>query len=224
MLELVAVAAALAVQAEPAAKEKKHEDEILVTGRRLPSGAVEVQGRPGGSDLVTAAEFEDKLAISLKESLAFSPGVYAQPRFGQEIRLSIRGSGISRGFHMRGLTLLQDGIPINLADDNGDFQELDPSVLSHLEVYRGANAFRFGGTTLGGAINGVTPTGRTRGGFNLRADGGSFGTARGQAAFGYAGQAVDAYGVVNFDRSHGDRQRRPHRLHRRPARARRARP
>ena len=107
---------------------------------------------------------------------------------------------------MRGLTLLQDGIPINLADDNGDFQELDPSVLSHLEVYRGANAFRFGGTTLGGAINGVTPTGRTRGGFNLRADGGSFGTARGQAAFGYAGQAVDAYGVVNFDRSHGDRQ------------------
>ncbi len=206
MLELVAVAAALAVQAEPAAKEKKHEDEILVTGRRLPSGAVEVQGRPGGSDLVTAAEFEDKLAISLKESLAFSPGVYAQPRFGQEIRLSIRGSGISRGFHMRGLTLLQDGIPINLADDNGDFQELDPSVLSHLEVYRGANAFRFGGTTLGGAINGVTPTGRTRGGFNLRADGGSFGTARGQAAFGYAGQAVDAYGVVNFDRSHGDRQ------------------
>ena len=49
MLELVAVAAALAVQAEPAAKEKKHEDEILVTGRRLPSGAVEVQGRPGGS-------------------------------------------------------------------------------------------------------------------------------------------------------------------------------
>ena len=33
---------------------------------------------------------------------------------------------------MRGLTLLQDGIPINLADDNGDFQELDPQVFAGL--------------------------------------------------------------------------------------------
>ena len=58
-----------------------------------------------------------------------------RPRFGQEVRLSIRGSGISRGFHMRGLTLLQDGIPINLADDNGDFQELDPQVFERIDVY-----------------------------------------------------------------------------------------
>jgi hypothetical protein len=60
---------------------------------------------------------------------------------------------------MRGLTLLQDGIPINLADDNGDFQELEPIFFDHLEVYRGANALRFGSGTLGGAVNGVTPTG-----------------------------------------------------------------
>lgn len=58
----------------------------------------------------------------MRDTLAFSPGVYTQPRYGQEVRISIRGSGISRGFHMRGLMLLQDGAPINLADDNGDFQ------------------------------------------------------------------------------------------------------
>ena len=45
---------------------------------------------------------------------------------------------------MRGLTLLQDGVPVNLADDNGDFQELEPIFFDHLEVYRGANALRFG--------------------------------------------------------------------------------
>ncbi|NUT01552.1 MAG: TonB-dependent receptor [Sphingomonas sp.] len=208
-LTAAAAAAALAADADTNAavdEQKKEEQPIVVIGERLPSGAVEVQGRPGGSDLVTAAEFEDKLAVSLRETLAFSPGVYAQPRFGQEVRLSIRGSGISRGFHMRGLTLLQDGIPINLADDNGDFQELDPAVLSHLEVYRGANAFRFGGTTLGGAINGVTPTGRTRPGFNLRGDGGSFSTVRAQGSFGWSNQNADIYGVVNTDRSDGDRQ------------------
>src|SRR3546814_5202843 len=88
--------------------------------------------RPGGVDVVSADSFKDKVAVSLRDALAFSPGVYTQPRFGQEVRLSIRGSGISRGYHMRGITLLQDGIPINLADDNGDFQELDPQVFERI--------------------------------------------------------------------------------------------
>lgn len=179
---------------------------IVVTGSRLPEGAAEVKGRPGGTDLVTADQYKDKAAVSLRDALAYSPGVYAQPRFGQEVRLSIRGSGISRGFHMRGLTLLQDGIPINLADDNGDFQELDPTILDRLEVYRGANAFRFGGTTLGGAINGVTPTGRTSTGVKVRADGGSFDTVRGFASVGLADDKLDGWLAVNGDRSDGDRE------------------
>src|SRR3546814_4260111 len=115
----------------------------------------EIEKRPGGVDVVSADSFKDKVAVSLRDALAFSPGVYTQPRFGQEVRLSIRGSGISRGYHMRGITLLQDGIPINLADDNGDFQELDPQVFERIEVYRGANALSMGGSTLGGAINSV---------------------------------------------------------------------
>ncbi|GAA4028987.1 TonB-dependent receptor [Sphingomonas rosea] len=178
---------------------------IVVTGTRLPEGASELTGRPGGTDLVTAEEYRNKAAVSLRDALAFSSGVYAQPRFGQEVRLSIRGSGISRGYHMRGLTLLQDGIPINLADDNGDFQELDPTILDRLEVYRGASAFRFGGTTLGGAINGVTPTGRTSPGVRVRADGGSFDTVRGLVSVGVAGKEVDGWLAVNGDRSDGDR-------------------
>jgi iron complex outermembrane receptor protein len=154
--------------------------------------------------------------VSLRDALAFSPGVYAQPRFGQEVRLSIRGSGLSRGFHMRGLTLLQNGIPINLADDNGDFQELDPLVLEHIEVYRGANALRFGGSTLGGAVNGVTPTGRSAPGVRVRIDGGSFDTLRGLVSMGYADARGDAWLAVTGDRSDGDRDhagRRSLRVH-----------
>src|SRR3546814_7315090 len=64
---------------------------------------------------------------------------------------------------MRGVSLLVDGIPINLADGSGDFQEIDPLMLSHLEVWRGANALRFGASGLGGAINAVTPSARTLG-------------------------------------------------------------
>src|SRR5687768_4111355 len=72
---------AAAIEAEPA--------DIVVTGDRLSDEArKEVEKRPGGVDVVDAADFEDKLAVSLRDVLAFSPGVYTQPRFGQEVRLS----------------------------------------------------------------------------------------------------------------------------------------
>jgi iron complex outermembrane receptor protein len=179
---------------------------IIVTARTEADAAAQrARSTPGGTDIVRHEDYADKSLVSLRDTLAFSPGVYLQPRYGQEVRISIRGSGLSRGFHMRGLTLLQDGIPINLADDNGDFQELEPIFFDHLEVYRGANALRFGSGTLGGAVNGVTPTGRTAGGLYLRADAGSFETARALAAFGTAGPVADGWAAISADTSNGDR-------------------
>jgi iron complex outermembrane receptor protein len=178
---------------------------IIVTAASANDRGSAIQQTPGGIDLVDRAQFADKLAVSLRDTLAFSPGVYAQPRFGQEIRISIRGSGISRGFHMRGLMLFQDGIPINLADNNADFQEFDPQVFQQIEVYRGGNALRFGGSTLGGAINAITPTGRTAPGVQLRIDGGSFDTIRGKTAVGFATQHGDAFLALSGDSSDGDR-------------------
>jgi iron complex outermembrane recepter protein len=180
---------------------------VVVIGHRLSDGsAAQIAQIPGGADLVTREAFADRYAVSLRDALAFSPGIYSQPRFGQEVRLSIRGSGISRGFHMRGIMLFQDGIPINLADNNGDFQELDPQVFDRIEVYRGGNALRFGGSTLGGAINAVTPTGRSAPGVELRVDGGSYDTLRGKAALGFANARGDAYLALTVDRGDGDRE------------------
>lgn len=148
------------------AEEAASDTTIIVTAPQLTDAAeAQVAKTPGGADVVGHEDYADKSIMSLRDTLAFSPGVYLQPRYGQEVRISIRGSGLSRGFHMRGLTLPQDGVPINLADDNGDFQELEPIFFDHLEVYRGANALRFGSGTLGGAVNGVTPTGGTAEGF-----------------------------------------------------------
>ena len=190
-----------------AQEDRSQSDEIVVSAQQLIEEAIQrVRETPGGSDVVSGEDFQNREAVSLRDALAFSPGVYAQPRFGQEIRISIRGSGISRGYHMRGLTLLQDGVPINLADDNGDFQELDPIFLQHVEIFRGANALRFGASTLGGAINGVTPTGRSAKGVTLRLDGGSFETLRGFASAGFADTRGDAYVAVAGDRSDGDRE------------------
>ena len=197
---------AFALSSVPAFAEEANQSRIIVTASPMIEAATaRVQRTPGGVDVVAADAFEDKVAVSLRDALTFSPGVYTQPRFGQEVRISIRGSGLSRGFHMRGLTLLQDGIPLNLADDNGDFQELDPQVFQHIEVYRGGNALRFGGSTLGGAINAVTPTGRSAPGVELRIDGGSFDTIRSKAAYGYADERGDAWAAITTDRSDGDR-------------------
>lgn len=206
-LSLIALSFAAALSSPVSAEEAERvEDTIIVTDKRAVNEAEAlVLKTSGGADVVSYEDYADKFLVSLRDTLAFTPGVYTQPRYGQEVRISIRGSGLSRGYHMRGLTLLQDGVPINLADDNGDFQELEPIFFDHLEVYRGSNALRFGSGTLGGAINGVTPTGRTSEGVYLRADAGSFETARVLVSAGYAGDRVDAWGAVSADTSEGDR-------------------
>lgn len=191
----------------PAAAEDAADATIIVTGRVAADQAeVTAKKTAGGTDIVSHQDYADKTVVSLRDTLTFSPGVYTQPRFGQEIRISIRGSGLSRGFHMRGLTLSQDGIPINLADDNGDFQELEPIFFDHLEVYRGANALRFGSGTLGGAVNGVTPTGDNAAGLYLRADVGSFDFYRGLASFGTGDEDANAWAAISADSHKGDRQ------------------
>ena len=211
---------ALAMAALPAvasAATAEADQTIIVTARTDTDAAEDRAAKtPGGTDVVRHEDYADKSIVSLRDTLAYSPGVYLQPRFGQEVRISIRGSGLSRGYHMRGLTLLQDGAPINLADENGDFQELEPIFFDHLEVYRGANALRFGSSTLGGAINGVTPTGRTAEGIYLRGDIGSFDNLRGLVSAGVAADRVDVWGAVSVDSSDGDRdhaRRRSLRFH-----------
>lgn len=191
----------------PALAEEATDPTIIVTGHSTADAAQErVRRTPGGADIVDYRDYADRTVVSLRDTLAFSPGVYTQPRFGQEVRISVRGSGLSRGFHMRGLTLLQDGIPINLADDNGDFQELEPIFFDHLEVYRGANALRFGSGTLGGAINGVTPTGESARGVYARLDAGSFDFLRGLVSAGFGDERASAWGAISADTHDGDRE------------------
>ncbi|MEI6162533.1 MAG: Plug domain-containing protein, partial [Roseococcus sp.] len=81
---------------------------------------------PGNNTVVPASEFRDRPGVlSMRDMFEFTPGVFAQPKWGEDSRLSIRGSGIARNFHLRGVRVFQDGIPINQADGSGDLQELD---------------------------------------------------------------------------------------------------
>lgn len=182
--------------------------DIVVPGARaaIAAAQAEIDRVPGGVDLVPFEAYENRYAVSFADTLRLSPGVIADPRFAEEVRLSIRGSGLSRGFHMRGVVLRLDGAPVNLADGAGDFQEIDPLAANRIEVYRGANGLRYGAASLGGAINLATPTGRdVEAPLALRLEGGSFATARANLRFGWADDAFDLFGAATQTNADGFR-------------------
>ncbi|RYG07223.1 MAG: hypothetical protein EON96_21915, partial [Caulobacteraceae bacterium] len=156
-------------------------------------------GFPNERAFLTVDQFNE-----ISDVLRDVPGVYAQKKWGADIRLSIRGSGVGNSSHNRGTLLAQDGIPFNEADGFGDFQLIDPSIARYTEVYKGGNALRFGGALLGGAINLVTPTGRTAGAANLvRIDWGSYDTMRAHAEMARASGDWDVFAAVTGQQAEG---------------------
>jgi iron complex outermembrane receptor protein len=159
---------------------------------------------PGAVSVISQESYINRQALALDDMLRDAPGVYAQRKWGGDVRISIRGSGIGNASHNRGLLLAQDGVPLNEADGYGDSQAADPLDTRYAEVYRGGNALRFGGALLGGAINMVTPTGKDAG-FQeqIRIDGGSQGLLRQHLAMARQDGDWDVYAAVSNQTSQG---------------------
>lgn len=190
-LLLALAPAAHAAPADPgpdpvAVQEATDLGEVLVTAvgdplnpRAAATARYAAQETPGAVAVVSREQYADHMASHLGDALHGVPGVYAQKRWGEEVRLSIRGSGIGNSAHNRGVVIAQDGVPFNQADGFGDFQEIDLLSARYIEVWKGGNALRFGGAAMGGAIELNTPTGRNAPADNeLRLEAGSFGTRR----------------------------------------------
>jgi len=202
LLPLVPLAATAALACAPAGAEDVpvldrvdvHASAAPATVETPEAARARLAARAGGTGLVDGERYRQARVSTLTDALGLATGVFVQTRFGaEEARLSIRGSGLQRTFHGRGIELLQDGSPLNLADGAFDFQAVEPLAARYIEVYRGANALEYGAATLGGAINFVSPTGYDAPAALLRLEGGRYGYRRGQAALaGHAG-AADAY-------------------------------
>lgn len=198
---LAAPAFVAAAQTEDAASaDAGMLDRVRVVGTRI--GAAEsiddarlrLGERAGATAVIDGERYRDGRASTLTDALGYAPGVFVQPRFGaEEARLSIRGSGLQRTFHGRGLQLLQDGSPLNLADGGFDFQAVEALATRYIAVYRGPSALEYGAATLGGAIDFVSPTGSDAPRTTLRAEAGAFGYLRTQAALAAAGERSDGY-------------------------------
>ncbi|MFQ3670274.1 MAG: TonB-dependent receptor [Verrucomicrobiia bacterium] len=160
----------------------------------------------GATNFIAADEFRQGRASTLRDVLDFQPGVIVQPRFGaEEARLSIRGSGIQRTFHGRGIKLLQDGLAFGEADGGFDMQAIEPLAYRYVEVFRGANALRYGAATLGGAINFVTFTGHDASLAQVRGMAGSWDTWQGQISSGAVAGPFDYYVSLTHNSTGGYR-------------------
>jgi len=133
------------------------------------------------------------------------PGVIVQTRWGPDGRLSIRGSGLTRNYGNRGINMFMDGIPINTADGLTDLFEMDPTAYKYVEVFKGANALRYGSNSLGGAVNFVTPTGYDSDAFGARVDVGSFGYLKSAISSGGVSGPVDYFINLSAQREDGYR-------------------
>jgi iron complex outermembrane receptor protein len=165
-----------------------------LTSPSLASARAALSKVPGGTEVIDASRFLRGRASTVEDTFALSAGVIAQSRFGSdEARLSIRGSGLQRTFHGRGLRVLQDGVPINLADGGFDMQALEPLSAAYINVWRGGNALATGASTLGGAIDYVSRTGRDAPSLFARAEAGSWNYLRASVATGGVRDSLDGY-------------------------------
>ncbi len=193
----------------------QRQDEIIVTAslQGTPTAPTpeaarkELERVAGATGLVEDEGFADIFAQSIGDVLELTPGVFADTSAQRESRISIRGSGLNSSFERRGLTVLRDGVPISRASGATEFQEVDPLTIRYMEVFKGANGLRYGAASLGGAVNIVSPTGRTaRAPVALRAEGGSFSTFRGNASLSGKSGDVDYWGGITGLTSDGYRE------------------
>ncbi len=205
--------APFAARAQPA-DDAGSVESVIVTGERLPRDppvVAEARERlsrtPGAVSVVPSESYETRTTRGLADLLRDVPGLLAQERYGEEAKIAIRGSGADQSAPQRGVLLAQDSVPLADADGLSDSEKIDPLTARYVEVYRGGGALRLGGARLGGAINLVTPTGRTARSRNLlRLEGGSFGTARAAAQIARSSERWDAYGALTGLTSEGARE------------------
>jgi iron complex outermembrane receptor protein len=147
---------------------------------------------PGGFTVKTADEMKQGRASNFQDLLSGVPGLFMQSENGVEIsKVSIRGSGIESDDEPLGVEFLLDGISFDQGDGETIIEDFDVSTLKYAEVYRGADAFKYGSLTMGGAVNLVPFTGYDAPAYQIELEGGSYGFVRGEAS---------AAGVVgNFD-------------------------
>src|SRR5215831_7810133 len=211
----VAVIAIPEVQAVGTSGNAAETEEVTVVGEATGSltsvspeeAAKQKTQIPGAFMLRTNEDMELGRASNFEDLLQRTPGIFLQSENGMEVsKISIRGSGITSEDEPLGVMFLMDGLNYNQGDGETVLEDIDIAVINYAEVFRGADAFRYGALTLGGAINLVPFTGYDAPPFQIRLTEGSYGFFRGDMSGGAVQGQVDEFGAIDFREREGYRE------------------
>jgi iron complex outermembrane recepter protein len=121
--------------------------------RVLRSAATELK-TPAAVTAVSRSELQDgQLTIGLDESLAVVPGVVINNRYNFSLgsRIAVRGLGARAAFGVRGVRVLQDGIPLTMPDGQANLNNIDLGSAGRIEVLRGPASSLYGNAA-GGVV------------------------------------------------------------------------
>ncbi len=159
-------------------------------------------GLPLTLDTVDSEAIERQgIGAGLPDLLGRVPGIVVRDRHNeaQDLQVSSRGFGARASFGVRGVRLVQDGIPLTMPDGQGQTGPFELESAAHVDVLRGPFAALFGNSS-GGVVTLYTndpprvPTLRFSGG------GGSFGARQWGVDMGATVGEV-GLSVRRFDRS-----------------------
>lgn len=161
------------VQAAPIAPAPPQPVEMVVTADREP----EPIGRTGSSISVVKGEtLATSNPGSLVDALRTVPGLDISESGGPGSTTNIRLRGANTGQTL----VMIDGIRINdptAASGDFDFAMFAPSAIERIEVLKGPQSALYGSDAMGGVVNIITKKGSGPAQFNVRTEGGSYGTA-----------------------------------------------
>lgn len=130
-------------------------DPVVVTGSREPTPR---RALPAAVDTVEAGAIQEGLwRVNISDALVRVPGVVANNRqnYAQDLQVSIRGFGARASFGVRGVRLIQDGIPLTMPDGQGQTGLFDLDGAQRIEVLRGPLSVLYGNSS-GGVIQVVS--------------------------------------------------------------------
>lgn len=113
---------------------------------------------PLARDVVRGDELQPQtLGANVSEALQRVPGIVALNRenYAQDLQISSRGFGSRAQFGVRGVRLVQDGIPLTMPDGQGQPALFDLDSLQRIEVLRGPLTTLYGNAS-GGIVQGFT--------------------------------------------------------------------
>ncbi len=157
---------------DPAAAKPQPTD-LVVTPDRTPEPA----SRTGSAiSVVNDETLTTSSPTSLVDALRTVPGLDITESGGPGATTNIRLRGANTGQTL----VMIDGIRINdptAASGDFDFAMFAPSAIDRVEVLKGPQSALYGSDAMGGVVNIITKKGTGPAQFDVRAEGGSYGTA-----------------------------------------------